>query len=248
MYYNYKNNKEDYLTLSKLLNGLTSSEFLEKIAALYASNNTRGNADIPENVHPSVIAAANNSDVKYSAIYGEMKPDTMLRLIQYMKAKNITRIVDVGSGFGRIPLTMVSDDTIDMAIGIEIVKDRHDFAKKQLEELRLVYPSFMKRVQLTNTDMFNINFKELSQDKPMLVFTSNLCYPPAVTLALYDKLSKELPIGSIVKSSKCPEKVPANFKHENYKNIHGNIDIVNGKSVMPMTWHDGHEIHVFVIT
>ena len=253
----YKKAKSYYMVLKRMI-------YLEHIASIYANKITTGSiyGDFTK-VSKSVIEDvkkrnpnAQLDNIKYSTVYGEMRPETMQSIIQYMKAKGIKIFIDVGSGNCRIPITVASGDGVEKTYGIELVPERFKNGQNAIKELEPFFKTYTQRVHLINDDMLTINFMKLAQNQPVLVFTSNLCFDEVVTQTLYRKLANELPIGSIIMSSNHPKlnhviTVPDNLITENFEHINGNsnihIQIVDGESVTawPMTWDGKHNLHIY---
>uniref|UniRef100_A0A6C0D431 DOT1 domain-containing protein n=1 Tax=viral metagenome TaxID=1070528 RepID=A0A6C0D431_9ZZZZ len=172
--------------------------------------------------------------------YGEMNYDGLEKLFQHVLnfdnsdsfRFNPRCFIDVGSGRGKLCLYMAGKSSIDQVLGIELVDARHQDAE-QLKHSLSDY-SCTKKVRFLNSSIFDISLRSLVRTGPVFVWFSNLCFDQNITDDIYQKLVNELPVGSIICSSKIP-----NIELPNCINM-GSIEI-------DMSWKSGSNVNIFQI-
>ncbi len=160
--------------------------------------------------------------------YGEMNYDGIEKLYKYVKNKypNIKTFIDIGSGRGKLCIHMSSFPKIKKSIGIEIVRERHNDALKLLKTTQSEYS---KKIEFINDDIFNINLNDhIDKNGSVFVWWSNLCFDQSVTDAIYDKLIRELPKGSVICCSK-------NNRNDNP------VDSI----IIPMSWSHNSNVLIY---
>jgi len=134
--------------------------------------------------------------------YGEMDYEGLARLFKHVQkmSPQINTFIDVGSGRGKLCLFMASSAKIKKAIGIELVKARHEDA---LCLQNKVPGEYAKNVNFINANVFDVDLEsEIPEDPYVFVWFSNLCFEQNTTNDIFDKLAKELPAGSTICCSK----------------------------------------------
>jgi len=162
--------------------------------------------------------------------YGEMEYDGIAALYTEVKkhANNIQTFIDVGSGYGKLNIFMSSYERIKQSIGIELVKERHLYAKRLLKKTKSEY---MHKVEFYNDNILALNLSEIVKSRhPVFVWWSNLCFNQDKTDEIFDKLKAELPSKSIVACSKQVS----------------NITPLKQMQV-PMSWNSSSQVHLYRI-
>lgn len=243
----YVNAKHDLYKLRTNHNEITNvdsgvqREYMKIIKEYYKDYKTTGSINQTSKVHDSVKNV--NS---YSTVYGELTYEGIDLLGKMIERQKIRTFMDIGSGNGKIPIILALKPSIIESFGVELVEERHKNAvcvlKKLSENPR--FKEVVKKINIVNDDMFNINFTVHAKE-PALVFISNLCFGEEITTQLFIKLGKELPIGSVVASSKIPISVPKCFKPIGSESSWNSPDlpIAHGMTKMPMTWIDSSTVH-----
>jgi hypothetical protein len=130
--------------------------------------------------------------------YGEMDYEG-IDLIS--KEHEYPNFIDIGSGRGKLCLFMASKHKVKKSIGVELVSERHNDAIDL--HLKLTpHVDFVSKVEFINDNIFNVDLKSKLEEGLCLVWFSNLCFNQDVSNAIFDKLTKELPSGSIIVCSK----------------------------------------------
>jgi hypothetical protein len=238
---NYENAKRDLL---RLRDTNPKNEYMKIINEAYKDYKTTGSVNVDTKVHESVKNV--NS---YSTVYGELTVQGIELLAKIIDRKKIKIFMDIGSGNGKIPIVLALCPSIQTSFGVELVEQRHNNAMNVMNKLskNQKFKEIIKKIKLVNDDMFNIRFNELTTDSDTLVFISNLCFGEEITSQLFAKLSEELPIGSLIASSKIPSNIPSCFKpvETDSESSSGELVIVNGTTKMPMTWIDSSTVHFY---
>ena len=72
---------------------------------------------------------------EHKTTYGEMEYEGIEKLYEAVKEFEPTCFMDIGSGRGKLCMYMASKPEIKHSLGIELVKERHDDAKKLKSKL-----------------------------------------------------------------------------------------------------------------
>jgi hypothetical protein len=153
--------------------------------------------------------------------YGEMEYNGIEQLYKTIKNINpkVDCFIDIGSGRGKLCMYMASQPKIKNVLGIEIVKERYEDAEELKSKLK---SEFSNKVTLLNKNVLEISFKDyLPTEGLVFVWFSNLCFDQEITDSIFSKMREELPKGSIICCSQCP----------NTKDL-DNIPSIK----IPMTW------------
>lgn len=207
-YHKYLKYKDKYLKLKQQLGG--NDEFITELKKLY-----------PECVHDvkTLKDAEDYSKNGYATTYGEMDYPAIEKYNDlFNKDENIDYFIDFGSGRGKLPLFM-ADKVNVKSIGIELVTERHDDAIKLKNTLAEKYPEITNKVVLINGDMFKY-LEDVNKETfktPVLIWISNLCFGEEITSRLFNKLIEKMPSGSIIGSSKVPNKIPNGLEPVNFE-------------------------------
>jgi hypothetical protein len=206
--------------------------FVQELQQLYPQCVRDDNKDTLENKYEG-----------HRITYGEMNYDGLENLFQHLLTIdnsafddsflfNPRCFIDVGSGRGKLCLYMASKPSIDQVLGIELVEPRHQDAEQLKSDLSS--HSFTRKVRFINSSIFDISLRSLVRTSPVFVWFSNLCFDQNITDDIYQKLVDELPVGSIICSSKVPD-----------------IDLPNclckGSIEIDMSWKSGSTVNIFQI-
>jgi hypothetical protein len=71
-----------------------------------------------------------------SSTYGELMPAATDRLVEHLRLGKGDAFYDLGSGLGKVVLQVAMRAPVRRCIGIELVRDRHRFAKAMLTKVR----------------------------------------------------------------------------------------------------------------
>jgi hypothetical protein len=160
---------------------------------------------------------------EHKTTYGEMEYEGLEKLFRYIKKfePRINTFIDVGSGRGKLVLYMAAKPIIKKTIGIELVDKRHENAIELKNKLD-IFKNYTNKVTLLNENVLEISFKDyLPTEGLVFVWFSNLCFDQEITDSIFSKMREELPKGSIICCSQCP----------NTKDL-DNIPSIK----IPMTW------------
>lgn len=174
---------------------------------------------------PKTIAAG-----EHNLTYGEIEWPTLKLMLDYVQkeATPSGRFYDLGSGRGRAVLYMSLTGLFDSSVGIEVLPERVALAKQALLKLRLAIPSAGAKIKLYEASFLNPVFK---YKDAKLVFLSNMCFDKQTQDAIFQKLSAEMPKGSLVFCSRLPDTSLPTFE-------------TVGVERVPMTWTPTSEIHI----
>ncbi len=229
-YQKYLKYKDKYLKLKQQLGG--EDEYIFELKKLY-----------PECVHDtsSLKDAEKYSKNGYATTYGEMDYRAIEKYNDlFNKDGNIDYFIDFGSGRGKLPLFM-ADKVKIKSIGIELVTERHEDAVKLKNTLEKNFSKITNKVELINGDMFKY-LEGINKDTfktPVLIWISNLCFGEEITARLFNKLIEKMPSGSIIGSSKVPNKIPDGLVPVNFEK--------DNKVEVQMSWSKTSNIYIYKI-
>jgi len=133
--------------------------------------------------------------------YGEMEYSGIQKLYSYVSKHynpKINCFMDIGSGRGKLCMYMAAQSKIQHALGVELVKQRHDDAEILKHELKQHYAN---KVELLNKNVLEIDFEKYYGSE-VFVWFSNLCFEQSTTNDIFKKIQNELPKGTILCCSK----------------------------------------------
>jgi hypothetical protein len=175
---------------------------------------------------PKTVAAG-----EHNLTYGEVEWPTLKLMLDYIQKQESTpsgRFYDLGSGRGRAVLYMSLTGLFDYSVGIEVLPERVSLAKQALLKLRASIPSAGAKVKLFEASFLNPSFK---YKDARLVFLSNMCFDKQTQDAIFQKLSAEMPKGSLIFCSRLPDASLPAFEPVGVERV-------------PMTWTPTSEIHI----
>jgi hypothetical protein len=174
----------------------------------------------------SFITVDNSSHGKeYNLTYGELTIDGLKNIQSYLKNKNLSKdiFIDLGSGNGRTLFYSIILG-FSKAKGVEIVKERHDFATRAKNKLN----KFSSNIKLLNDDLFKLPKNFFSNNS--VIFISNLVFPIETTQKIFEFLNKMLEHDNILVVSKIPDNL-LDFK-------------LLDKIKAPMSWSKDSDVYI----
>ena len=121
----------------------------------------------------------------HEQLYGEINDLNLLYSLinKYTNYKSFNyNFYDFGSGYGNIVLAY--NNKFKRCFGIEIVKDRHNFAEKNNNYLNVYFK--------------NINFFDIKLDSKFVLLINNLCFKEGTNKRLSLKILEESVKGDII--------------------------------------------------
>jgi len=169
---------------------------------------------------------------QHNLTYGEIEWPALKTMLDYLEKHGTSisggRFYDLGCGRGRAVLYMAMSGLFDYSVGIEVLPERVSLAKDALNKLRASIPIAGAKVKLFEASFLNPAFK---YKDAKLVFLSNMCFDKQTQDAIFQKLSAEMPKGSLVFCSRLPDASLPTFE-------------TVGVERVPMTWTPTSEIHI----
>ena len=140
-------------------------------------------------------------DVTYNIGYGEITNTAIKNIISFVKKHNKKKpktFIDLGCGSGR-GLSYALYNGIKNIKGVELVKERYNFAKKSLKKLS------KNDVVVLNYDLFDLP-KTFFPDNS-LIFISNLLFPVETNQKMIEFLNNNVKPDTFIALTKIPEKL-----------------------------------------
>jgi len=134
----------------------------------------------------------------YAITYGELTLDGLKTIMKdNVKVKKDKIFVDLGSGEGNVVLNAIKlYPQLQMGIGIELSKSRHERAIEKLENSKL---KDKNKVKFFNEDILDDGWDYSDFD---IIYISNLCFPEDVNVKIAEKIKKECKKGTQIFCSK----------------------------------------------
>lgn len=199
-------------------NHLKAKEYIAKLRHLYPSCQFDQNRSECETEYTG-----------HKITYGEMEYEGIQKLYGYVTSHlshKINAFIDIGSGRGKLCMYMASKSPIVSVLGVELVRQRHHDALQLKTKLQSKYS---EKVEFVNSDVLKVDFSKFQNNK-VFVWFSNLCFDQSTTNDIFQKLSDELPKGTILCCSKQP--MPVIGEHKTTITI-------------PMSWSSNSSVYVY---
>lgn len=162
-----------------------------------------------------------NFNKKYNLTYGELTNDGLKTMLSGIDTGNKV-FYDLGSGKGSVVINAINNfKNLKKAVGIEIVKDRHNDAIKRREEEDL-----KDKIEFIQEDIFSDKINLQDAD---IIYISNLCFNEEMNNNIAKKIDNEVKSGTIIFTSR---KIPLE-----------NVSETSNTSVK-QTWMNGSNIHI----
>ena len=162
-----------------------------------------------------------NFNKKYNLTYGELTSDGLKTMLSGIDTENKV-FYDLGSGKGSVVINAINNfKNLKKAVGIEIVKDRHNDAIKRREKEDL-----KDKIEFIEEDIFS---DKVSLKDADLIYISNLCFNEEMNNNIAKKISNEVKSGTMIFTSR---KIPLE-----------NVSETSNTSVK-QTWMNGSNIHI----
>ncbi len=207
--------------ISKINSDNQIEEYRKKLSELY-----------PSTVFDTNKNNQRNYSQEYNTTYGEMTYEGIDLINKKCNPNDdINVFVDIGSGRGKLVLWYASEPNINKSIGIELVEERHQDALKVKEQIG--FKEITDKVELIGKNFLDIDFKTLINPySKVLIWLSNLCFNQDITDKVFDKITKDFPVGTII----CCSKQTSN----------PNIKFIESITV-PMSWSSGSNVYIYKI-
>jgi len=169
---------------------------------------------------------------EHKITYGEIEYDGLEKMYSHVKKMfrfNPHCFIDIGSGRGKVCLYLAQKPEFDQVIGIELVTSRYTDALGLQNSLG----SHAAKVEFFNQDIFTLNLAALVNTSPVFVWISNLCFEQTVTDKIYQKIIRELPLGTII----CSSNNPTSFE---------NLE-AQEKIYIPMSWSQNSQVNIYKV-
>ena len=162
-----------------------------------------------------------NFNKKYNLTYGELTSDGLKTMLSGIDTENKV-FYDLGSGKGSVVINAINNfKNLKKAVGIEIVKDRHNDAIKRREKEDL-----KDKIEFIEEDIFS---DKVSLKDADIIYISNLCFNEEMNNNIAKKIDNEVKSGTIVFTSR---KIPLE-----------NVSETSNTSVK-QTWMNGSNIYI----
>lgn len=137
-------------------------------------------------------------DITYNIGYGEITNTAIKNIISFVKKHNQKKpktFIDLGCGSGR-GLAYALYNGIKNVKGVELVKERYNFAKKSLKKIK-------NNIVLLNSDLFDLPESFFSDNE--LIFISNLLFPIETNQKMIEFLNNNVNSDTYIALTKIPE-------------------------------------------
>lgn len=114
-----------------------------------------------------------------SATYGELDPESVERVLGWLRPGPADVLVDLGSGAGRLLVQAVATTAVGRAVGIELSLSRHRIATTVQARLDELAPTLGRRLMLHHGDLRQIDWRDAT-----CVWAGATCFPDPVQRAV----------------------------------------------------------------
>jgi hypothetical protein len=219
-------------------NTLSAKEYLTKLRSIYPSCQFDRNGQECQAEYTG-----------HKITYGEMEYEGIQKLYEYTSSQfhnKIDAFIDVGSGRGKLCMYMASKPKIVSVLGVELVKQRHDDALQLKTELQSKYSG---KVEFINSDVLQIDFSPFKK-RAVLVWFSNLCFDQSTTNSIFQKMSDDLPKGTIICCSKQPAHDGASPERgtsigEDSQESRAWTGEYKSSIIIPMSWSSNSTVYIY---
>jgi hypothetical protein len=188
----YLKYKEKYFNLKNLIGGTDPKQIL--IDNLDDSELI----DLPDDFFKQLEKIYNPSKNDTNDMNYEGMGDVLNYLDTNHKMTSFDKFIDLGSGHGKLALQFAALPNIKESIGIEPLKEHHDYAEEIKEKLQK-FKSITEKVLFVHNDFDKSNLSKYITGET-LVWISNL--PIELTNKIFNNLLELLPSNSIIVCSK----------------------------------------------
>lgn len=148
--------------------------------------------------------------------YGEILPEGLAKLFNFIKPTVNDSFVDLGSGVGKAVMQSYLASEMTASYGVEIDKARNNIALEALEELKQSIPNFFtnkaKIIELHNTNIIDFDFNLVS-----IVFCNATCFGPNLMGVISNKINNSRSVRAVM--STCRIEGLVNLTQENIVDI-----------------------------
>lgn len=124
-----------------------------------------------------------------SATYGEMMPAATERLIEHLALGPNDAFYDLGSGVGKVVLQVAMTAPVARCVGIELMKGRHDIARRMLQDVRAQGLLRAQRCSVRNADILRARMSDAT-----VAYCCSTAFPESFMHTLAARLAR-LPVG-----------------------------------------------------
>lgn len=139
--------------------------------------------------------------------YGEILPEGLAKLLEFVKASKDDSFVDLGSGAGKTVLQTYLSYGIKNSYGVEIDGARYQIALEAFNALEGVCPGVTaNRASKSQSVGFeNINITDFDFNKASLVFCNATCFGPNLMGIIADKVNNSPSVRAVMSTHKIED-------------------------------------------
>ncbi len=164
-----------------------------------------------------------------SPVYGEIKFDSLKKVLDDLNIKKTDVLYDLGSGTGKVLVQGYLDYPFKKVVGIELSPTRNHHAetiRKNLEKKNLITKD--RKFELYNGDIAKENISDAT-----VIYMCSTCYPEELMAKLTERFSKLKPGLTVITLKALPD----NYEDFGLKHIK--------EYKLPMTWSEGSPVHIY---
>lgn len=124
--------------------------------------------------------------------YGEILPQGLARLFDFIKLNTDDSFVDLGSGAGKTVLQSVLCHKIKYGYGVEIDKARFDLSQEVLAKAKNIF------IDLNNIKFIHINIADFNFENCTVIFINSICYGENLMLEIVNRVNLHPEIRAIM--------------------------------------------------
>lgn len=117
--------------------------------------------------------------------YGELNPAATLNLFEALALRAEDRLVDLGSGAGKVALAAALCSPVQLALGIELSAERHAMALQALRRAEALDPTITTRCRLRCADMLRARLENAT-----VVYTCSTAFDTPTLRRVADRVAR----------------------------------------------------------
>lgn len=167
------------------------------------------------------------SEAGGNSTYGEITDEGVLQLIKELNPTKDDVFYDLGSGAGRMVITMHLISPVKKTLGIELASSRHEKAMQALKDIKKeikVHP--LRIIDFKNEDLLKFPLHDAT-----IIYTASTCFSDKFMEKLTKKLAQELPKGAKVLTLR-------QLAQDSAFNLKKQLQV-------PMTWSNNVTVYVY---
>ena len=136
--------------------------------------------------------------------YGEILPESVTKIKNYLKINKDDVIYDLGSGVGKLCVQLFLQTDAKKVSGIEIVEKRHNSAELIKKKINEAFPIKFKN---RNLEFLNIDITNADLSDATIVYMCSTCFSDNFLNLVVNKIKDNKNLRAIISMKKLPNNI-----------------------------------------